>query len=64
MVGTPTALALEIDPHLSAHARTALAHAGYGAVTVLTGDGAFGHSERAPYDRVISTACVYQVPYP
>jgi protein-L-isoaspartate(D-aspartate) O-methyltransferase len=55
---------LEIDPYLSAHAQKALANAGYGAVTVLTGDGALGHSQRAPYDRVLSTVCVYQVPYP
>ena len=55
---------IEIDPHLSAHAQKALADAGYGAVTVLTGDGALGHPPRAPYDRVLSTACVYQLPYP
>jgi protein-L-isoaspartate(D-aspartate) O-methyltransferase len=55
---------VEIDPHISAHAQKALADAGYGAVTVLTGDGALGHPQRAPYDRMISTACVYQVPYP
>ncbi len=55
---------VEIDPHISAHARKALTDAGYGAVTVLTGDGALGHPRRAPYDRVISTTCVYQVPYP
>ncbi|MGH3719579.1 MAG: methyltransferase domain-containing protein [Pseudonocardiaceae bacterium] len=55
---------IEIDPQISAHAQRALADAGYGAVTVLTGDGALGHPRRAPYDRVLSTACVYQVPYP
>jgi protein-L-isoaspartate(D-aspartate) O-methyltransferase len=55
---------VEIDPHISAHARTALTEAGYDAVSVLTGDGALGHSRRAPYDRVLSTVCVYQVPYP
>jgi protein-L-isoaspartate(D-aspartate) O-methyltransferase len=55
---------IEIDPHISAHAQTALVEAGYGAVSMLTGDGALGYPRRAPYDRVISTACVYQVPYP
>lgn len=55
---------IEIDPQISAHAQKALADAGYGAVSVLTGDGALGHPRRAPYDRVLSTACVYQVPYP
>jgi protein-L-isoaspartate(D-aspartate) O-methyltransferase len=55
---------VEIDPHISAHARKALTDAGYGAVTVRTGDGTLGDPRRAPYDRVLSTACVYRVPYP
>lgn len=63
-LGSEHVTSVEIDPHISAHARKALADAGYGAVTVLTGDGALGHPRGAPYDRVISTACVYQVPYP
>ncbi len=62
-LGSEHITSIEIDPHLSAHARTALADAGYGAVTVLTGDGTVGHPRRAPYDRVLSTACVYQLPY-
>lgn len=63
-LGSDLVTSVEIDPHTSSHARKALAEAGYGAVTVLTGDGALGHPQRAPYDRVLSTACVYQVPYP
>lgn len=55
---------IELDPRISAQAQKALADTGYGAVTVLTGDGALGHPRRAPYDRVLSTACVYQLPYP
>jgi protein-L-isoaspartate(D-aspartate) O-methyltransferase len=55
---------VEIDPDISAHAAKALVDAGYGAVTVLTADGTLGHPGRAPYDRVLSTARVYRVPYP
>jgi hypothetical protein len=32
-------------------------------VTVITGDGASGHPPAAPFDRVLSTAAVGQVPY-
>ncbi|MGH3696794.1 MAG: methyltransferase domain-containing protein [Pseudonocardiaceae bacterium] len=63
-LGSEHITSVEIDPRISAHAQRALADAGYGALTVLTGDGALGHPQRAPYDRVLSTACVYQVPYP
>lgn len=60
-LGGANLTSVEIDPGIAAQARTALADAGYGAVT---GDGTLGHLSRAPYDRVISTACVYRVPYP
>jgi protein-L-isoaspartate(D-aspartate) O-methyltransferase len=63
-LGCEHVTSIEIDPHISAHAQKALTDAGYGAVTVLTGDGALGHPQRALYDRVISTVCVYQLPYP
>jgi protein-L-isoaspartate(D-aspartate) O-methyltransferase len=62
-LGARNVTTIEIDPAVSAHAHTALAGAGYHAVTVITGDGALGHPAQAPYDRVLSTACVYQVPY-
>jgi len=63
-LGAQNLTSIEIDPALSAHARKALTSAGYGTLTVITGDGALGHDLRAPYDRVLSTACVYRVPYP
>jgi protein-L-isoaspartate(D-aspartate) O-methyltransferase len=63
-LGAENVTSVEIDPSISAHARTALDAAGYGQVTVITGDGTLGHPDRAPYDRVLSTACVYRVPYP
>jgi protein-L-isoaspartate(D-aspartate) O-methyltransferase len=53
---------VEIDADLADQARDALSATGFGAVTVITGDGALGHAPRAPYDRVISTANVHQVP--
>lgn len=56
-------VSMEIDPDISARARTALAEAGYGSVTVVTGDGTLGYPAQAPYDRVLSTAAVFQVPY-
>jgi methyltransferase of ATP-grasp peptide maturase system len=62
-LGAQNVTSVEIDPALAEHARTALAATGY-AVTVITGDGAHGYPPRAPYDRIIATAAVHQVPYP
>jgi protein-L-isoaspartate O-methyltransferase len=54
---------IEIDPQLAARARTALATAGYEGVTVITGDGAHGYPDGAPFDRVLSTVAAPRVPY-
>ncbi|MBV8541258.1 MAG: methyltransferase domain-containing protein [Pseudonocardiales bacterium] len=54
---------IEIDPELAQTARNALTAAGYDAVTVVTGDGAQGYPPAAPFDRVLSTTAVQQVPY-
>ncbi|MGH4025178.1 MAG: methyltransferase domain-containing protein [Pseudonocardiaceae bacterium] len=62
-LGTGNVTSIEIDPHLAEHARRALAATGY-PLTVITGDGAQGHPARAPYDRIIATAAVQQLPYP
>ncbi|MGH3799016.1 MAG: methyltransferase domain-containing protein, partial [Pseudonocardiaceae bacterium] len=62
-LGTQNVTSVEIDPILAGHARSALVAAGY-PVTVITGDGARGYPQRAPYDRIIATAAVHQVPYP
>jgi protein-L-isoaspartate(D-aspartate) O-methyltransferase len=62
-LGADYVTTIEIDPQVATHARTALCDTGYGAVTVITGDGAHGYPPRAPYDRVLSTAAVRQVPY-
>jgi protein-L-isoaspartate O-methyltransferase len=52
-----------IDPDIASHARKALSDAGFGAVTVVTGDGALGYPPCARYDRVIVTAACNQIPY-
>ncbi|MGH3906280.1 MAG: methyltransferase domain-containing protein [Pseudonocardiaceae bacterium] len=62
-LGAEQVTSIEIDPPIADHARAALSTAGY-PVTVITGDGAAGYPPRAPYDRIIATAAVHQVPYP
>jgi protein-L-isoaspartate(D-aspartate) O-methyltransferase len=62
-LGAPHVTTIEVDPQLAAHARAALTTTGFDRVTVITGDGALGHPARAPYDRIISTAAVTEVPY-
>jgi protein-L-isoaspartate(D-aspartate) O-methyltransferase len=61
MAGTQV-ISIEVDADVAAHARRAVREAG-AHVTVVTGDGALGHSEHAPYDRVVATASVRDVPY-
>ncbi|MGH3771873.1 MAG: methyltransferase domain-containing protein [Pseudonocardiaceae bacterium] len=62
-LGAGQVTTIEVDPGIAAQARAALSTNGFGAVTVVTGDGAHGHPSRAPYDRVLSTAAVGRVPY-
>lgn len=62
-LGAQNVTSVEIGPVLAEHARSALAATGY-SVAVVTGDGARGYPPHAPYDRIISTAAVHQVPYP
>jgi protein-L-isoaspartate O-methyltransferase len=62
-LGAQNITSVEIDPGLAEHARRALRATGY-PVTVITGDGALGYPPGAPYDRIISTAAVREVPYP
>jgi protein-L-isoaspartate(D-aspartate) O-methyltransferase len=62
-LGARNVVSVEIDETLAGHAQRALKAAGYDAVTVLTRDGALGHRDRAPYDRVLCTASVQRVPY-
>ncbi len=54
---------VEIDADLAAGARDALAATGYAdRVTVVTGDGALGAPQGAPYDRIIVTAGAWDLP--
>jgi len=62
-LGAGNVVTIEIDSDLAQTARSALKAAGYDAVTVVSGDGAQGYPPAAPFDRVLSTAAVQQVPY-
>jgi protein-L-isoaspartate O-methyltransferase len=62
-VGARNVTTVEIDPVVADHARAALDATGYDKVTTITGDGALGWADGAPYDRVIATAGVVRVPY-
>lgn len=55
---------LELDPEIAADARAHLASAGHERVQVVVADGYGGHPARAPYDRIIATAGVDDVPPP
>ncbi|WP_198351852.1 methyltransferase, FxLD system [Streptomyces typhae] len=59
---TGAVVTIEIDEDLAAGARTALNTAGYERVEVVCADGAFGHPDRAPYDRIIVTAGAWDIP--
>ena len=63
-LGPRNVTSIEVDPDLAARARAAHATAGYGEVTVITGDGAQGYPAGAPFDRVLSTVAAPRVPYP
>lgn len=53
---------LDVDPDLVARARTHLEHADYGQVHVACADGADGHPAKAPFDRIMATVGVFDVP--
>ncbi|MFB9832661.1 methyltransferase domain-containing protein [Actinoallomurus acaciae] len=55
---------LDIDEDLVDTAGHGLAAVGYGTVHVVCGDGEYGHSDGAPYDRLIVTAGAWDVPPP
>ncbi|HSZ29237.1 MAG TPA: methyltransferase domain-containing protein, partial [Pseudonocardiaceae bacterium] len=62
-LGAGNVVSVEVDPVVADQARQALAAAGFSGVSVVTGDGAQGYGPHAPYDRVISTVAVAEVPY-
>ncbi|MEU7753671.1 methyltransferase, FxLD system [Micromonospora sp. NPDC049171] len=52
---------IELDQDLADGARASLARAGYNTVDVIHGDGALGHPDTAPYDRIIVTAGAWDI---
>ncbi|MFF2845699.1 methyltransferase domain-containing protein [Streptomyces sp. NPDC058001] len=60
-VGSGRVTTMDLEPEITESARTHLAAAGY-APTVVTGDGARGCAQRAPFDRIIATCTIGAVP--
>ncbi|MET9290804.1 methyltransferase domain-containing protein [Streptomyces sp. NPDC003077] len=60
-VGAGNLDTIEIDEGIAARARTTLGARG-AVPRVITGDGEYGHAPGAPYDRLLSTAAVREVP--
>ncbi|MFF7982869.1 methyltransferase, FxLD system [Streptomyces sp. NPDC007901] len=54
---------IDVDDDLVEGARAHLATAGFTNVQALTRDGAVGHAEGAPYDRIIATVGAHGVPH-
>jgi protein-L-isoaspartate(D-aspartate) O-methyltransferase len=63
-LGPDAVTSIEVDPAVASHARARLAEHGFGAVRVVTGDGAQGWPQGAPYDRVLATVAAPLVPHP
>jgi protein-L-isoaspartate O-methyltransferase len=62
LLGADAVTTIEVDPALAGQARSALGRAGVNP-TVITGDGAAGYPPNAPYDRVLATCAVREIPY-
>ncbi|MBB4914502.1 methyltransferase domain-containing protein [Streptosporangium saharense] len=60
-LGEANVVSVEVDETVAENARKALSAAGWHP-EVITGDGLLGWPERAPYDRILVTAGVRQVP--
>ncbi|MFE0023891.1 methyltransferase domain-containing protein [Amycolatopsis sp. NPDC059021] len=61
-LGDQSVVSVEIDTAVAEQARFALQRAGY-LPTLVIGDGAEGYPQGAPYDRVLATVAVTEVPY-
>jgi protein-L-isoaspartate(D-aspartate) O-methyltransferase len=57
-----TVTTIDVDEDITDAARQALDAAGFPNVTVIRGDGALGHPDGAPYDKVIATVGVWDLP--
>ncbi|MER7848469.1 methyltransferase domain-containing protein [Kitasatospora sp. NPDC096077] len=60
-LGDANVSTVEVDPQVTTAARAALERAGY-IPEVVCGDGALGWGVRAPYDRLISTVSLRDIP--
>jgi len=60
-LGDDLVTTIDLDPEITESARRHLATAGYHP-TVVTGDGARGVPERAPFDRIIATCTLTSIP--
>ncbi|MFI9582027.1 methyltransferase domain-containing protein [Streptomyces sp. NPDC052236] len=61
-LGDDRVTTVDLDPEITESARSHLASVGYHP-TVVTGDGARGCPERAPFDRIIATCTLSSVPF-
>ncbi|MCX4582080.1 methyltransferase domain-containing protein [Streptomyces sp. NBC_01481] len=61
-LGDELVTTIDVDPEITESARSHLAAAGYHPA-VITGDGARGCPERAPFDRIIATCTLPSVPF-
>ena len=61
-LGLTQVVSVEVDPIVAAAARVALERARL-PVTVITGDGLEGYKKGAPYDRVIATVGLREIPF-
>jgi protein-L-isoaspartate(D-aspartate) O-methyltransferase len=59
---TGSVTTVDIHPDVTDHARHALAETGYDRVQVVTGDGALGEPDHAPYDKIIVTVGPWDLP--
>ncbi|MBQ0967509.1 methyltransferase, FxLD system [Streptomyces sp. RK23] len=62
LVGGGKVTTVDIDSDVALHARTTLNAAGYDSVTVIERNGLLGAHENAPYDRIIATVGVWDIP--
>jgi methyltransferase of ATP-grasp peptide maturase system len=60
-VGSANVTTIDVDRNISQRARERLRRNGF-FPTCVTADGALGHSERAPYDRLLATCSVTTIP--